>query len=171
MSRLFIHSFDTDFGVVRTAATPDGLVLSTLPDRSRTSFEDYIAANFSDFEIELGGRINLTAEKQIQKYFDGALKRFTVPLDIRGNEFVQKVFTFVATIPYGKTMSYGDVARSVGHPRACRAVGNVMAQNRIALVIPCHRVVAAHGLGGYGGDLKTKKWLLEFEGVDWRRLR
>jgi methylated-DNA-[protein]-cysteine S-methyltransferase len=171
MSRLFIHSFDTNFGAVRTAATTDGLVLATLPDRSRTFFEDSIAAHFGDFEIELGGKINLVAAKQIRKYFDGGLKCFTVPLDIQGNEFAQKVFTFVATIPYGETMSYSDVARAVGHPRACRAVGNVMAHNRVALVIPCHRVVAAHGLGGYGGDLKTKKWLLEFEGVDWRRLR
>ncbi len=171
MSRLFIHSFDTDFGVVRSAATTRGLVLTTLPGRSTSFFEDFIATHFGDYEIGLGGRVNLRAEKQIRKYFDGALKCFTVPLDIQANEFAQKVFSFVATIPYGKTMSYSEVARAVGHPRACRAVGNVMSQNRIALVVPCHRVVAAHGLGGYGGDLKTKKWLLEFEGVDWRRLR
>ncbi|TET95557.1 MAG: MGMT family protein, partial [Candidatus Zixiibacteriota bacterium] len=71
----------------------------------------------------------------------------------------------VARIPYGRTMTYGEVARAVGSPKACRAVGTANAQNNLPLVIPCHRVVASSGLGGYGGSVEMKKRLLRLEGA------
>jgi methylated-DNA-[protein]-cysteine S-methyltransferase len=86
-------------------------------------------------------------------------------LDIRATPFQKKVLRRVARIPFGKTATYGRVAASVGAPNASRAVGQANASNNLPLVIPCHRVVAANGLGGYGGGLTLKKRLLNLEGA------
>jgi O-6-methylguanine DNA methyltransferase len=101
---------------------------------------------------------------ELADYFAGALSRFTVPLVIRGTAFQEKVWRALLRIPFGKTRSYADVARQVGAPAASRAVGNANGCNRIAIVIPCHRVIAAGGkIGGYGGGLDRKQFLLDLE--------
>jgi methylated-DNA-[protein]-cysteine S-methyltransferase len=100
-------------------------------------------------------------------YFAGKVKRFSVPLDI-GNvtPFTRKVLQACYRIPFGKVVTYGELARMAGRPKASRAVGQVMAHNRIAIVIPCHRVVGSDkGLHGFGGGLEMKRRLLELEGV------
>ena len=105
--------------------------------------------------------------RELTGYFAGKLKRFTFPIDISGvSEFGQKVLQACFAIPYGAFVSYGDLARMAGRPRAARAVGRLMATNPIAVVIPCHRVVGSTGgLCGYGGGLDMKKALLEHEGA------
>jgi O-6-methylguanine DNA methyltransferase len=165
MKKLFLHSFATRIGTIRTAATEKGLALISLPGEPRKYFEGKIEELFSEYEISSGGKVNLQAEKQLAAYLDGRLKKFTLKLDIHASPFQKKVLRRVARIPYGKTMTYGEVARAVGNPKACRAVGMANAQNNLPLVIPCHRVVASSGLGGYGGGLKMKKWLLRLEGA------
>jgi AraC family transcriptional regulator of adaptative response/methylated-DNA-[protein]-cysteine methyltransferase len=101
---------------------------------------------------------------ELDRYFARTLKEFTIPLVYPGSPFQQRVWEHLLQIPYGETRSYEDLARSVGSPGAQRAVGRANGQNRIAIVIPCHRVVNKDGqLGGYGGGLWRKQFLLDLE--------
>ena len=102
--------------------------------------------------------------RQINDYFAGRLKEFTVPISTPGTAFQQKVWRLLMQIPYGHTRSYGDQAKAIDNPRAVRAVARANGDNRIAIIIPCHRVIGADGnLCGYGGGLWRKKYLLNLE--------
>ncbi len=103
---------------------------------------------------------------QIHAYFAGELSEFDLPLAPLGTDFQQSVWTALMDIPYGHTASYSDIARAIGNPGACRAVGSANGKNPIPVIIPCHRVIGADGkLAGYGSGLEFKKQLLEIEGV------
>lgn len=103
-------------------------------------------------------------EKELDDYFHGKLTSFSVELDMRGTTFQQKTWTALLSIPYGRTMSYGRLAEEIGNPDAVRAVARANGDNRMAILIPCHRVIGADGsLTGYGGGLRRKKFLLELE--------
>jgi methylated-DNA-[protein]-cysteine S-methyltransferase len=102
--------------------------------------------------------------EQLEAYFDGALREFDLPLRPGGTEFQRKVLAELRKIPYGTTVSYGDVARRIGKPKALRAVGAANGQNPIPIIIPCHRVIGASGdLTGFGGGLPVKQALLRLE--------
>lgn len=102
--------------------------------------------------------------RQLQAYLAGELHDFTLELELRGTEFQQRVWTELQAIPYGETISYRELARRVGNPNASRAVGSANGRNPIAIIVPCHRVIAADdSLGGYGGELWRKEWLLNRE--------
>ncbi len=104
--------------------------------------------------------------EQLQAYFAGELTAFELTLDLRGTPFQRRVWGALQEIPYGETISYGELARWVGSPNASRAVGAANGRNPVAIVVPCHRVIAADGgIGGYGGGLERKRWLLEHEGA------
>ena len=108
--------------------------------------------------------ILVEAERQLSDYFAGKRTRFELPLEPRGTEFQKKVWRHLRRIPFGKTRSYGDIARTVGSPRASRAVGAACGKNPLSIVVPCHRVVGANGaLTGFGGGLETKAELLALE--------
>lgn len=101
---------------------------------------------------------------QLQAYFAGELRDFELPLAARGTPFQQGVWRALRAIPYGETISYGELARRIGQPAAARAVGLANGRNPIAIVVPCHRVIGANGsLTGYGGGLARKRWLLAHE--------
>jgi methylated-DNA-[protein]-cysteine S-methyltransferase len=101
---------------------------------------------------------------QLNAYFAGELTDFEIPMDLRGTDFQRRVWSELCGIPYGETISYGELARRVGNPKASRAVGLANGRNPIAIVVPCHRVIGADGsLTGYGGGLERKVWLLEHE--------
>jgi len=109
------------------------------------------------------------ALKQLREYFDENRTTFSVPLDLQMPPFYKKVLLEVAKIPYGKTVSYQEIARRAGNAKASRAAGSANANNPIAIFIPCHRILASDGtLGGYGGGLDKKMILLELEGLDVR---
>ena len=111
-----------------------------------------------------GGVFLSRAEKQLRDYFDGKRKRFDLPLAGVGTEFQKTVWKALCDIPYGETISYGELARRIGQPKAARAVGLANGSNPISIIVPCHRVIGANGtLTGYGGGLPRKKWLLEHE--------
>jgi methylated-DNA-[protein]-cysteine S-methyltransferase len=102
--------------------------------------------------------------EQLNAYFAGNLKDFTVPLAPEGTEFQQKVWKSLCNIPYGETISYGELARRIGNPNASRAVGLANGSNPIPIIIPCHRVIGSDGkLTGYGGGLPIKEKLLALE--------
>lgn len=163
MKKLFLHSFKSSLGTIRTAATDKGLAVVALPNENNASFNHSLKKTFPDYEIVLGGPVNQQAENEIKAYLDGHLKKFKVKLDLHATPFQKKVLSEVARIPYGEKRTYGEVAARLGNARASRAVGTANANNPLPLVIPCHRVVATTGLGGYGGGLKMKKSLLDME--------
>jgi O-6-methylguanine DNA methyltransferase len=104
--------------------------------------------------------------QQINEYFAGERKEFTFPLDLRGTDFQKRCWQALLEIPYGKTVSYADIASAVGSPKAFRAVGMANHHNPIPIVVPCHRVIASSGgLCGYGGGLDIKEHLLRLEGA------
>lgn len=103
---------------------------------------------------------------ELQEYFAGSRKRFDFPLDLRGTEFQLACWQALVEIPYGETRTYADIARTIGKAQAFRAVGLANNRNPIAIVVPCHRVIASDGtLCGYGGGLDIKRKLLELEGA------
>ena len=163
--KLFVHNFMTEWGMFRTAASENKLVLISMPGESATCFDDKIAEKFGGLIVEQGGSLNKKTETEIKAYLAGKLKKFTIDFEIDASPFQKKVLKFVSKIPYGKTVSYGEMALKLGNPRASRAVGTANARNNLPLIIPCHRVVAADGLGGYGGGLPLKIKLLRHEGV------
>ncbi|HET7159453.1 MAG TPA: methylated-DNA--[protein]-cysteine S-methyltransferase [Burkholderiales bacterium] len=105
--------------------------------------------------------------EQLRAYFAGKLQRFDLPIKAEGTPFQQRVWAALCDIPYGETISYGELARRIGQPTASRAVGLANGQNPISIIVPCHRVIGADGtLTGYGGGLERKRWLLTHEGAD-----
>ena len=104
------------------------------------------------------------AARQLQEYFAGCRREFSLPLAPRGTEFQRQVWHALEGIPYGETRTYGEIARAIGKPKACRAVGMANHRNPLSILVPCHRVVGADGsLTGYGGGLEAKQFLLELE--------
>jgi O-6-methylguanine DNA methyltransferase len=103
---------------------------------------------------------------ELEEYFGGQRREFSFPLDLRGTDFQVACWRALLAIPYGETRSYADIARAVGRPQGFRAVGMANNRNPIAIVVPCHRVIASDGtLCGYGGGLDIKRKLLELEGA------
>jgi methylated-DNA-[protein]-cysteine S-methyltransferase len=112
------------------------------------------------------------AVRQLRAYFDGALRRFTLPLDMQGTPFQLRVWRELETIPFGEFRTYSEIACAIGAPKAVRAVGAANGANPVAIVVPCHRVIGSSGrLVGYGGGLPLKKRLLELESCALRLFR
>ena len=104
--------------------------------------------------------------RQLEEYFEGRRRRFTLPLVLHGTPIQQQVRMGLCDIPYGETISYAQLAQRLGKPRAPRAVGAANGRNPLPIVVPCHRVIGADGsMTGFGGGLPTKRFLLELEGV------
>lgn len=103
--------------------------------------------------------------RQLDQYFTGEPTAFDVALDLDGTPFQQRVWSELLRIPFGETRTYADIARALGVPGGSRAVGGANGRNPVAIIVPCHRVVAADGLGGYTGGLRYKRALLALEGV------
>lgn len=116
---------------------------------------------FSIVEGETAPLLSIALE--LQRYFAGEINDFTTPYRVFGTPFQQQVWQALCTIPYGQTRTYAQQAQLLGRPKAYRAVANANGANQLALIIPCHRVVAIGGLGGYGGGLEVKQWLIDHE--------
>ena len=111
-------------------------------------------------------RILGDARMQLEEYFAGARRAFDLPLAAEGTSFQRRVWDALCGIPFGETISYLELARRVGDPRAVRAVGGANGRNPVSIVVPCHRVIGADGsLTGFGGGTERKRWLLEHEGA------
>jgi len=111
-----------------------------------------------------GPEVVRAAVRELVEYFDGARRSFTMPrVRVPGTAFQYDCWRALEGIPYGQVATYADIAAAVGRPRAARAVGNANHANPWPIVVPCHRVVAAQGLGGYGGGIAVKEFLLDLE--------
>ncbi len=103
-------------------------------------------------------------KQQLSAYFAGTLTEFDLPLQMQGTVFQQCIWETLRTIPYGTTLSYGELAQQIGQPKASRAVGSANGRNPMSIIVPCHRVIGANGkLTGYGGGIERKQWLLNHE--------
>jgi AraC family transcriptional regulator, regulatory protein of adaptative response / methylated-DNA-[protein]-cysteine methyltransferase len=158
--------FASPLGPLLACATPEAICLLEFTDRR--AIEAQVKTLRQRFEVAIvPGASPLLAQLRIElaEFFAGERQQFTVPLVYPGTPFQQAVWAELLRIPYGRTISYEELARRVGRPGAQRAVGMANGQNRIGIVIPCHRVVNKSGkLGGYGGGLWRKQFLLDLEG-------
>ncbi len=157
---------DSPFGPLLLATTPRGLVKLSLPNYDPEEALDDLATRISPRVLEAPERLD-EVRRQLDAYFEGRLHEFDLPLDWRLSKgFRRRALRAIDRIPYGRTRSYTDIARSAGNERAVRAAGTACGANPIPIVVPCHRVLRSGGaLGGYGGGLPMKEALLEMEGV------
>ena len=135
--------------------------------RLEIAYNDSAITAITRTDAPIGGTpspLSDEAARQLKEYFAGERKSFDLPLEAHGTAFQEKVWAALRDIPYGKTCSYGDIARAIGNEKACRAVGGANNKNPLCIVVPCHRVVGANGkMVGYGGGLDMKTLLLELE--------
>jgi O-6-methylguanine DNA methyltransferase len=159
-----LRTIDTPVGPMLAGATADAIVLCDFADRPM------IAAQLSSVRRRIGptseGGSPLLDRlaSQLGEYFAGQRREFDLPIDMPGSAFQERVWDQLRSIPYGDTISYRELAERVGAGAAYRAVGRANGSNRVPIIVPCHRVVAANGgLGGYGGGLPAKRLLLDLE--------
>lgn len=159
------RSINSPVGELVLGATGRGLCFLEYSDRP--AFDTQIAALRKVFRCDIASGTNGHLDQaiaELELYFSERLTTFTTPLDIAGTPFQVSVWNCLRSIPYGRTFTYAAVAEQVGRPGAQRAVGRANGDNKIAIVIPCHRVVQAGGvLRGYGGGLWRKQFLLDLE--------
>ncbi|HEX2358362.1 MAG TPA: methylated-DNA--[protein]-cysteine S-methyltransferase [Solirubrobacterales bacterium] len=156
---------DSPFGRLLLAATDRGIVKVGLPNQDVDEVLSRLAAEVSPRVLEAPRRLD-RARRELDDYFEGKLTAFDLPVDWRlSRGFADKVLHAVARIPYGETLSYGEVAAQAGNPRAFRAAGTACGINPVPLIVPCHRVIQVGGKpGNYGGGPEMKRALLELEG-------
>ena len=115
-------------------------------------------------DTELLPRVIRECKQQLEEYFAGTRKEFSLKLSQAGTDFQRQVWTELCNIPFGKTISYLQLAKNLGDAKSIRAVGTANGRNNLAIIVPCHRVIGSNGtLVGYAGGLDKKKWLLDFE--------
>jgi len=162
---ILIDRFTTPLGPMFICATKDGVCLLEFVERKMLETE------FKDLQRLLGAVIiagenehMIEAQRQIAQYFEGTRQTFDVPLDTPGTDFQQNVWQALGSIAYGETASYGQQAQRLSNPNAVRAVARANGANRVAIIVPCHRVIGKDGsLTGYAGGLARKRWLLDHE--------
>lgn len=154
---LYYDKIQTPVGTLLMARCERGVRIITFldaGDKSLPSYYQYAPEKL----VEVSGQLN--------DYFAGKLKTFSFPIIAEGTEFQQKVWSQLRQIPYGKVITYGELAKNVDNPRASRAVGNANGKNPLVIVQPCHRVIGANGkLGGFLSGLYRKEFLLKLEGI------
>ncbi len=147
----YVTYYDSPIGILEISGTENGIS----------------AVHFTEKKTDPDPAIPLPLKdccRQLYEYFVGNRMDFSLKLQLEGTNFQKKVWNQLMKIPYGKTVSYKDIARAIGNEKAVRAVGSANGRNNIAIIIPCHRVIAYDGtLGGYGGGLWKKEWLLNHE--------
>ena len=166
-SIILIDRFTTPLGPMFVCATEQGVCLLEFVDRKMLETE------FQDLQKRLQARIIAgendhirQAKRELEEYFSGTRTEFTVRLHTPGTDFQNQVWKGLFSIPFGETASYSQQAERIGNPKAVRAVASANGANRIAIIIPCHRVIGSDGsLTGYGGGLPRKEWLLRHEGA------
>ena len=165
MPHINIQYFNSSCGLFVLASFGDKLCLcdwsnNPCAERNKRRIERYLNASF---KIETTSVLE-EAKRQLDGYFAGNRKAFTIPLHLVGTDFQQQAWNELLNIPYGATTSYKEIAQNIGKPKAARAVAGAIGANGISILIPCHRVIGSDkSLTGYAGGLKAKKMLLQIE--------
>ena len=157
---------ETPVGRTSVATTERGIVSVGLPNQELDDFVERLAARISPRVVEAPGRLD-TARRELSEFFEGERREFDLDLDwsLVPGGFYRKVLDATAKLDYGQVVTYGEIARSAGNPRAHRAAGTALGSNPLPIVVPCHRIVrAGPNPGNYGGGPELKRWLLELEG-------
>ena len=150
MEKLFFDYFRSPIGMLKITAGSESLVAIDFIDDAES--------------VTKPNKITRQTNRELEAYFNGSLKEFSVPLKLEGSEFFNSVWNALLKIPYGETRSYSEIAEIIGNPKAARAVGMANNKNKIPIIIPCHRVIGKSGkLVGYASGTWRKKWLIEFE--------
>ncbi len=165
--KILYQWMDMPIGRMLAASTGKGLCWLGLPAEEEGRFLRWAHKKYPGADMDEGDNDVITKVKaQLQEYFDGTRREFSLALDLKGTVFQRRVWHALMQIPYGNTLSYKDIAEAVDKPAAVRAVGQANNRNPIAIIIPCHRVIGSNGkLVGYGGGLDVKRRLLELEGI------
>lgn len=162
---ILIHRFTTPLGPMFVCATERGICLLEFVDRRALETEFRDLQNLFNANIIAGeSRHTRQAEKEIGEYFAGQRQMFSVALDTPGSEFQRIVWDELQSVSFGETTHYQSIATDIGKPTAARAIASANGANRVAIVIPCHRVIGKDGsMTGYGGGIARKKWLIDHE--------
>ena len=153
---MWFDEFTTPIGLLRIAVDATGLRCVMFENNK------YDSPNRNEWRQDKV--VTREAREQLLQYFSGERREFDLKMNLAGTEFQQRTWQTLASIPYGQTWSYADLANRVGSPKAVRAVGAANGRNPLPIVLPCHRVIGSNGtLTGFGGGLPVKKWLLEHE--------
>ena len=166
METLIVENIETPIGTLLAAANGQGLCLLEFADVEEriNRHVDHLEKSFNAQIQEGKSKIIQQLKQELTEYFNGKRKTFDIALDFRGTEFQEKAWNALLEIPYGETRSYKDQAIAIKQPTAVRAVAGANNRNKIALVIPCHRVIGKNGsMTGYGGELWRKEFLLKLE--------
>jgi methylated-DNA-[protein]-cysteine S-methyltransferase len=151
---------DSPVGQLKLVATKQGLAAILWEG------EDFARVKLAAPVPDDNHPILLATERQLREYFRKKRTDFEVPLDFAGTDFQKKVWAALLTIPFGKTKTYGELARQLGDPKMVRAVGGALNKNPVSIIVPCHRVIGASGkLVGFAGGLGNKTRLLQLEGI------
>lgn len=165
-TKLVYARMDSLVGPVWVAATRTGICAVELGTGQPDAFFAWLARHISPEPPHKDPAALALALTQLHEYFSRTRREFDLPLDVRGTPFQRAVWAKVASIPYGTTTTYGEIAQRIGRPRAARAVGAANGANPLPILIPCHRVIGAGGsLTGYSGGLEAKAALLRLEGA------
>ena len=160
-----LRAIPTPIGPMLAGATERAIVLCDFADRAMIDVQVAAVRRRIGPTVEGSSALLDRLESQLREYFAGARHEFDLPIEIPGSAFQERVWAELRRIPYGQTISYRQLAERVDAGAAYRAVGRANGSNRVAVIVPCHRVVAANGgLGGYGGGLAAKRRLLDVEG-------
>ncbi len=159
-----VRRIETPIGPMTIAATDSALVLADFSERPMMAAQQAtVRRRFGPMD-DGDSRLLDAAERQLHDYFAGARREFDLPIDAPGSPFQERVWAELRRIPYGQTISYRELSERTDAGAAWRAVGRANGSNRLAVIIPCHRVIATGGgLGGYGGGLEAKRFLLDLE--------
>lgn len=162
---LHLHRLTTPLGPMLAGATDQAICLLEFIDRPMLPTQlERIGKRFEEVPVPGRNALIETLQGQLEAYFAGTLKDFDLPLDMRGTPFQESVWQALLEVSYGTTASYASLASSIGNPGAVRAVARANGDNRMAILIPCHRIIGSDGtLTGYGGGLHRKRFLLELE--------
>lgn len=164
-TQLYKSEVDTDLGPMLAVASDKGLVLLEFHDRKRFQFQiNTVTRIFNSDIVPKKLSIFSDLQTQLDRYFEGTQKNFNISLDIPATEFQILVWNELLKIPFGQTKTYGEIAHRIDNVKAVRAVGKANGDNRISVIIPCHRLIGKSGkLTGYGGGLWRKQRLLDLE--------
>jgi AraC family transcriptional regulator of adaptative response/methylated-DNA-[protein]-cysteine methyltransferase len=162
---LIAATIETPLCTMHAATTDTGICLLEMGSPERQSREqEELELAFDEPMIQGTHPLLTQLSAELDAYFAGDLREFNVPLNTPGTEWQQRVWGALVSIPFGETVSYGELATRLSNPGGSRAVGLANGKNRVSIIIPCHRVIAADGtLHGYGGGIKRKRWLLDHE--------
>jgi O-6-methylguanine DNA methyltransferase len=167
VEQIAVGALDTPIGMLWLACSEQGVCKVIFPrEGAKAALDRWLALRMPTHERTTMSTLLPQAAAELSEYFVGSRHDFALPLDLRGSSFHRRVWLALTQIPYGCTVSYGELARRLGTSKAARAVGAACGANPVPIIAPCHRVLGSDGsLHGFGGGLPLKAWLLQHEGV------